>query len=100
MFCYCCYCYIIEKAEPRSQSVPPPNTDTDPIVFRPRPASCANDDPLLHNTIQPIGSFDTNDSNPRPTSMQRQNSRGTFPYVSFTVFRSVVSLRHEVRIYI
>ena len=72
--------------------------------------------PFDTNTIHPTGSFDgTIDSNTRPTSLARVDSlngpiinRGTFPYVinyvclsylSFTVFRSVVSLRHEVRMY-
>ena len=58
--------------------------DNDNPLFSkpPRPASCANDDdPLLNNPIQPIGSFDTIDSNTRPTALARVNSRGTYPCV-------------------
>ena len=66
-----------------------------------------NDNPLFSKPIQPTESFDAHDPSTRPKRLARINSldgpiinRGTLPYVSFTVFRSVVSLRHEVRIYI
>ena len=73
--------------------------DNDNPLFSkpPRPASCANDDdPLLNNPIQPIGSFDTIDSNTRPTRLQRQNSRGTFPYLTLNAFPMYQVLYSEV----
>ena len=63
--------------------------------------------PFDTNTIHSPSSFDgTIDSTTRPTRVARIDSlngpiinRGTIPYVVIAVIRSVVCLRHEVRLY-